>query len=65
MKSQESYLSFEVQLGEGQKLDLPESIIKKLDEGKWLARIQPSSSIPDRDAFLKGYAPEDEGLYDF
>ena len=64
MKSQLSYLSFEVQVSEGQKLDIPESIKQKLGEGKWLVKIQPSNSIRSQEAFLNGYAPEDEGLYD-
>ena len=64
MKSKVSYLSFEVQLSEGEKLDIPESINQQLGEGKWVVKIQPSHSMRSHSAFLKGYAPEDEGLYD-
>ena len=64
MESQTSYLSFEVELSEGEKLDIPESINQQLGEGKWLVKIESSNSIRSHKAFLKGYAPEDEGLYD-
>ena len=66
MKSQLLQLAFEIELQDGEKLTLPSSIVEGIGKGKWLITIQPKTTISDRahDAFLKSYAPEDEGLYD-
>lgn len=61
-------LTYEVELQPGEKLTLPESLINTLSAGRWLIKIQQkptnSENIRSHDAFLNGYAPEDEGLYD-
>ncbi|WP_199315322.1 hypothetical protein [Aerosakkonema funiforme] len=49
-----------------------EEIFLQLDKreiaGRWIITIQPKTNTTaitrSHDAFLKGYAPEDEGLYD-
>ncbi len=66
MKSQLLQLAFEIELQDGEKFTLPSSIVERIGKGKWLITIQPKAAISDRahDAFLKSYAPEDEGLYD-
>jgi len=68
MKSQLINLTYEIELQPGEKLTLPESLVESLGAGRWLITIQPKSTTPiitgSHDAFLKGYAPEDEGLYD-
>ena len=63
-------LSYEIELQTGEKLTLPDSLLESLGAGRWIITIQPAieKNIPvvtrSHDAFLKGYAPEDEGLYD-
>jgi hypothetical protein len=63
-------LTYEIELQSGEKLMLPESLLASVGSGRWLITVQPlsspSSSPPFRNhsAFLSGYAPEDEGLYD-
>jgi hypothetical protein len=68
MNSKLVNVSYEIQLQAGEKLQLPEEIVDRIGEGQWLITITPlsNSSEPLRDhqAFLNGYAPEDEGLYD-
>jgi hypothetical protein len=63
-------LSYEVELHTGEKLSLPDSLLDSIGVGRWVVTIQPSSeasvtpAIRNHQAFLHGYAPEDEGLYD-
>lgn len=59
-------LSYEVELKPGEKLTLPPSLLADIGEGRWLITIQqqPKTLVRSHDAFLNGYAPEDEGLYD-
>lgn len=61
-------LTYEIELKPGEKLTLPESIVNSLGSGRWLIRTeqQPINSeiIRSHDAFLNGYVPEDEVLYD-
>ncbi len=63
-------LTYEVQLAEGERLTLPESLVAGLGEGRWIITIQPVSPddtplrIRDHSAFLNSYVAEDEGLYD-
>lgn len=69
MESELINLSYEIELKPGEKLTLPESVINTLGAGRWLITIQQQHIIASgitqtHNAFLKGYAPEDEGLYD-
>ncbi len=69
MKSELRELSCEVELGVGETLALPESLARGVGPGRWLITVQPAgkarkTSRRDHSAFLRSYAPEDEGLYD-
>ena len=67
MESELINLSYEIELKPGEKLTLPESLINSLGAGRWLITIQQQHTTVSKinhDAFLKGYAPLDEGLYD-
>ena len=62
-------LTYEVELQPGEKLSLPPALINNVGPGRWIVTVQPANEIslpPIRrhDAFLNGYAAEDEGLYD-
>ena len=68
MEHQLINLICQIELKPGEKLTLPESIVNSLGSGRWLITIEQQSTnsenIRSHDAFLNGYAPEDEGLYD-
>jgi hypothetical protein len=70
MNSKLVNLTYEVQLQSGEALVLPDSITNSLSEGRWLVTIQPAESssqisvLRSHDAFLNGYASEDDNLYD-
>lgn len=59
-----------VDIKPGKKLTLPESLVEGVGPGRWVVSVQlceaPVASSGNRlhDASLKGYAPQDEGLYD-
>jgi hypothetical protein len=63
-------LSYEIELQTGEKLSLPDSLLDSIGVGRWMVTIQPvaetseTPSIRNHQAFLNGYAPGDEGLYD-
>ena len=63
-------LTYEIELQPGEKLSLPQVLVDSVGPGRWLITISPvqrtSTKEPVRShsAFLNGYAPEDEGLYD-
>jgi hypothetical protein len=63
-------LNFTVALGPGEKLSLPQGVIDSIGPGRWNINISADNTtsdeqpIRDHSAFLNGYAPEDEGLYD-
>ena len=54
----------------GEKLTLPASLVEAVAPGRWRISLRPcdgpaeTSAIRRHDAFLNGYAPQDEGLYD-
>ena len=69
MNSKLMNLTYEIELQTGEKLILPESLVQNIGPGRWLVTIKPlieakTEFTRGHDAFLKGYAPEDEGLYD-
>lgn len=68
MKHSTTNITCEINLQPGETLKLPDSIIKQIGAGKWIVTIQskPQETEITRNhqAFLNGYAPEDEGLYD-
>ncbi len=64
-------LTYEIELQIGEPLALPDSLVESIGAGRWLITIEPFTDeektqvvIRQHDAFLNGYAPEDEGLYD-
>ncbi len=67
MKDQPIRLSYEVELAPSEKLKLPSALVDSVGAGRWIVTVQPSRRSPGvrrHGAFLNGYAPEDEGLYD-
>jgi hypothetical protein len=68
MKDHLLQLSYEIELQPGEKLTLPPTLVESVGAGRWLLTIRPLSApahaVRSHDAFLRGYAPEDEGLYD-
>jgi hypothetical protein len=69
MKQEPSQLTFTVELAPGEKLTLPHALVESVGPGRWLLTVRPWTGAPMppvrcHDAFLNGYAPEDEGLYD-
>ena len=63
-------LTYEVELQTGEKITLPDAIANNVGQGRWLITITPlttdssQNSVRSHNAFLNGYVPEDEGLYD-
>jgi hypothetical protein len=70
METPATPVTFAVELGPGEKLTLPPSVVNSVGPGHWLVSISPLEDdatprpVRDHSAFLNGYAPEDEGLYD-
>jgi hypothetical protein len=69
MKDQLVQLVYTIELEPGEKLTLPAALVDSVGPGRWLVTIQPCEGSPPaairrHDAFLNGYVPEDEGLYD-
>ena len=68
--SAQSPLTFEVELGPGDKLTLPPSVVSSVGPGHWLVTISSVDQLPvagpgrGHSAFLAGYDAADEGLYD-
>ena len=62
------HLEVEVELQPGEKLTLPPALVDKVGAGRWLITVEPAegagAAVRGHDAFLAGYAAEDEGLYD-
>ncbi len=63
-------LSYDVELQPGETLQLPQSVVKRVGPGHWRVTIAPvneeesASAVRGHSAFVNGYAPQDEGLYD-
>lgn len=70
MKGKLINVTYEIELQPGEKLTLPEYLVESIGTGRWIITIEPFTEektpavTRNRDAFLKGYSPEDEGLYD-
>ena len=68
MKDNVISLSYEIELQPGEKLSLPPALVESVGAGRWLITVQPvvenSTPIRTHAAFLRGFAAEDEGLYD-
>jgi hypothetical protein len=62
-------LSCQIEIQPGEKLVLPPGLVDTVGPGKWIITIQSLDEtapplIRTHNAFLAGYAPEDDGLYD-
>jgi hypothetical protein len=62
-------LTYEIDVEPGGKLQLPKPLLDGVGPGHWIITVERSESRGseserDHTAFLNGYAPEDEGLYD-
>ena len=63
-------LTCRVELKPGEKLTLPPALVERVGAGQWLITVTPyrGTCVHEpacrHDAFLTGYAPGDEGLYD-
>ncbi|HBI45123.1 MAG TPA: hypothetical protein DDY78_20035 [Planctomycetales bacterium] len=61
-------LEVEVDLRPGEKLKLPQALVDSVGPGRWRIIAAPAegagAAVRRHDAFLAGYAVEDEGLYD-
>jgi len=69
MKDQLVELAYTVELEEGEKLTLPPALVDIVGPGRWMLAVRPwpgptATAVRRHDAFLNGYAPEDEGIYD-
>lgn len=70
MQSNLVNLTYQIELGPGEKLKLPQTLVDTIGPGSWVITIRPTEpphktqSSRDHSAFLNSYAPEDEGLYD-
>ena len=68
MKDQLVEMTYEIELQPGEKLTLPRLLAESIGAGRWLLTVQPLGGplppVRDHTAFLNGYAPTDEGLYD-
>jgi hypothetical protein len=67
MKAQPVELTYEVELGPGERLSLPRALIESVGPGRWVITVQflpARSQTRDHLAFLRSYGPKDEGLYD-
>lgn len=70
MKNQPVKLTYRIQINEDKSFTLPESVLNSIGAGDWLVTIEQidsdtnSNPIRDHQAFLNGYDPTDEGLYD-
>jgi len=69
MKDQLIEVAYTVELEAGEKLTLPPNLVETVGPGRWVLTVRPwtgTGTQPTRrhDAFLNGYAPEDEGLYE-
>ncbi|MFN9672965.1 MAG: hypothetical protein ACK552_10455 [Microcystis sp.] len=47
MKNQLLKLAFEVEIEEGEQLNLPSSIVQGIGKGKWVITIQPKTLVSD------------------
>ena len=70
MRSSPIRLAYEVEIEPGERLSLPEPLVASVGAGRWVITVQPAGveamfmPVRDHGAFLRSYAPEDEGLYD-
>ncbi len=61
-----STIEMEIEIRPGETLRLPDEVTDRIGVGHWRVTIEPVTEplIRNHAAFLRSYAPEDEGLYD-
>ncbi len=67
MPTTTSPLACEIELRAGETFRLPDTLTKHIGVGRWLVTVQPADEAETtrlHGAFLNGYSPDDEGLYD-
>lgn len=68
MKVVQLEATYEIHVGPGEVLELPEEFVRQFGEGTWIVTITgkefDAEHFRDHSAFFAGYGPEDEGLYD-
>lgn len=69
MKTEPGEIVCTVDVKPGEKLTLPPSLVENVGPGRWLVSVRSCGGLATvevrrHDAFLDGYAPQDEGLYD-
>jgi hypothetical protein len=70
MQASLAKLTYEIKLVPGEKLHLPQALVESVGAGEWLITIEPvpptwsHRQVRRHSAFLNGYSPDDEGLYD-
>jgi len=68
MKALPRSVTYEVEVGPGECLRLPDELVGQFHEGTWVLTIRAKDAEADRvydyEALLAGYSEEDEGLYD-
>jgi hypothetical protein len=66
MKAQLVRLTCEIEPQPGETLRLPDALLASIGPGRWRLTVRAVPEPPPRShaAFLNGYAPEDERLYD-
>jgi hypothetical protein len=61
-------LAYEIELQPGETLSLPPGLASAIGPGRWRITVEPAdakeTTVRSHDAFLQGYAKEDEGIYD-
>jgi hypothetical protein len=62
-------MRFEIELDAEEPLSLPPEVVACIRGGTWILTLEPKpeyagEQFRDHSAFLAGYAPEDDGLYD-
>lgn len=70
MEKEQIELACTVDVGPGERLTIPDSLIAVVGPGRWTVIVRPCDAAAEyqgvrrHDAFLSGYASADEGLYD-
>lgn len=68
MKTTAKAATYEIEVGPGECLRLPDEVARQFEEGVWVLTVRSKSldleHFRDHTAFLSGYSDEDEGLYD-
>lgn len=69
MKATAKSATYEIEVGPGECLRIPDELTRQFAEGVWVFSVHAKGSeedefVRDYSSLLAGYGPEDEGLYD-